>query len=99
VLDGRDIGTVICPDATVKLFVTASPEVRAKRRFAELAAAGSTQSYQDVLEDVRERDARDKERAVSPLAAAPDAVVIDTSAMDIDAAIGAAISAICERRS
>jgi cytidylate kinase len=98
VLDGRDIGTVICPDAEAKLFVTASPEVRANRRHAELAAAGSTMSYQDVLEDVRERDARDQERAVSPLVAAPDAVIIDTSEMDIEAAIAAAISAIRDRR-
>lgn len=97
VLDGRDIGTVICPDADAKLFVTASAEVRARRRFAELAASGSDASYEQVLADVRERDTRDRERASSPLVAAPDAVTIDTSDMDIDAAIAAAIAAIDAR--
>ena len=98
VLDGRDIGTVICPEAEAKLFVTASPEVRARRRHAELHAAGSDMSYDDVLADVHERDARDRDRSTAPLIAADDAVLIDTSAMDIDAAVAAAIAAIEARR-
>lgn len=98
VLDGRDIGTVICPDANVKLFVTASAEVRAQRRHAELVAAGSMLSYAQVLADVSERDARDRDRAHAPLVPAADAVVIDTSVLDADAAIAAAISAIRQER-
>ena len=94
VLDGRDIGTVICPHADVKLFVTASAEVRAQRRFDELAARGEETSYETVLEDVKARDARDSERDVAPLAAAADAVVLDTSEMSIEAAIAAAIEAV-----
>ena len=94
VLDGRDIGTVICPDAQVKLFVTASAEVRARRRHAELAATGSATSYDQVLADVRERDERDQTRAEAPLKPAADAVVIDTSDMGIDTAVHAAIDAI-----
>jgi cytidylate kinase len=98
VLDGRDIGTVICPDAEAKLFVTASAEVRARRRFEELDGAGDARSYEQVLADVRERDTRDRERATAPLVAAADAVTIDTSDMSIDAAIAAAIAAIDTRR-
>lgn len=98
VLDGRDIGTVICPDADAKLFVTASAEVRADRRFAELSASGSAVSRAQVLADVKERDARDRARAEAPLVAARDAVEIDTSEMSIDEAIAAAIAAIDARR-
>jgi cytidylate kinase len=98
VLDGRDIGTVICPEAEAKLFVTASPEVRAKRRHAELCAAGGDMTYPQVLEDVHERDARDRDRSTAPLIAADDAVLIDTSTMDIAAAVAAAIAAIDARR-
>lgn len=98
VLDGRDIGTVICPDADAKLFVTASAEVRAQRRHAELAAAGGALSYAQVLADVCERDARDRGRAHAPLIPAPEAAVIDTSALDIEAAIAAAIAAIDAQR-
>jgi len=98
VLDGRDIGTVICPEAEAKLFVTASAEVRARRRHAELRAAGGDMSYDAVLEDVHERDARDRDRSTAPLIAADDAVLIDTSTMDIDAAVAAAIAAIEARR-
>ncbi|WP_146586318.1 (d)CMP kinase [Puniceibacterium confluentis] len=94
VLDGRDIGTVICPEAEAKLFVTASAEVRAQRRFAELAGAGVITSYDRVLADVRERDARDMGRAEAPLRPARDAVLIDTSEMDIDAAVARAIDAV-----
>jgi cytidylate kinase len=91
VLDGRDIGTVICPDAEVKLFVTASAECRAERRFRELVGNGQTASYDDVLDEVKRRDARDMGRDDAPLKAADDAVVIDTTALDIDAAVETAI--------
>ena len=84
VLDGRDIGTAVCPGATVKLFVTASPEARAERRLRELRQRGATVIYGDVLQDMKERDARDSERRVAPLAAAPDAVTIDTTGLDAD---------------
>ena len=98
VLDGRDIGTVICPEAEAKLFVTASAEVRAKRRHAELAAAGETSSLAQVHADVLERDARDSGRADAPLKPAADAVTLDTSAMTLEAAIAAAIEIIDDRR-
>jgi cytidylate kinase len=88
VLDGRDIGTVICPDAPAKLFVTARPEVRARRRHAEL---GSTRSYDQVLADIRARDARDSGRSTAPLLRAPDAALLDTSDLAIAAAVGQAI--------
>lgn len=84
VLDGRDIGTAVCPDADVKLFVTASPEARAERRVRELRGRGATVIYGDVLQDMKERDARDSMRRVAPLAAAPDAVIIDTTRLDAD---------------
>jgi CMP/dCMP kinase len=84
VLDGRDIGTAVCPDAAVKLFVTASPEARADRRLRELRDSGATVIYRDVLQDMTERDARDSGRRVAPLAAAPDAVTIDTTGLDAD---------------
>jgi cytidylate kinase len=93
VLDGRDIGTVVCPNAHVKLFVTASPEVRAKRRQAELQAGGADVTFEAVLQDIRQRDERDKNRTVAPLASAKDAVVIDTSEMTAEEAITAAIKA------
>ena len=94
VLDGRDIGTVICPDAEAKLFVTASAEVRAARRHAELLGRGSEASFEAVLADVKERDARDAGRAEAPMVAAVDAVLIDTSSMSIEAAVTAAIAAV-----
>ena len=84
VIDGRDIGTVVCPDAAVKLFVTASPEARAERRAKELRERGAAAIYEDVLQDMKERDARDSGRRVAPLAAAPDAVTIDTTGLDAD---------------
>lgn len=84
ILDGRDIGTAVCPGASVKLFVTASPEARAERRLRELRQRGATVIYGDVLQDMKERDARDSERRVAPLAAAPDAVTIDTTGLDAD---------------
>ena len=98
VLDGRDIGTVICPNAEAKLFVTASAEVRAERRYFELSDRDIDISREQVLADVKERDARDMERAEAPLKPAADAVVIDTSALAIDAAVAKAIAAIKTRR-
>ena len=92
VLDGRDIGTVICPEAEVKLYVTASPEVRAHRRWLELGGDEA-----EVLAQVRERDARDMGRAEAPLKPAADALVIDTSALSIDAAVAKAIAAVAAR--
>lgn len=98
VLDGRDIGTVICPRAEVKLFVTASPEVRARRRLAELSENGFKTDFETVLEDVKARDDRDMNRADAPLRPAEDAVIIDTSDLDAEAAIAAAIAAVDARR-
>ena len=97
VLDGRDIGTVIAPDADVKLFVTAAVEVRARRRVAELLARGSPAHLEDVIIDLKARDARDSSRSTAPLAQAQDALLLDTSAMDIDDAIAAAIE-LAEKR-
>jgi len=84
VLDGRDIGTAVCPEAAVKLFVTASPEARADRRLKELRQRGAAAIYGNVLQDMKERDARDSMRRVAPLAAAPDAAIIDTTGLDAD---------------
>lgn len=98
VLDGRDIGTVICPDAEVKLYVTASDAVRARRRFKELTEAGEQTSEAQVLEDLRERDERDSARATAPLKPAEDAVVLDTSDMTIEAALARVIALIDEAR-
>jgi cytidylate kinase len=86
VLDGRDAGTVIAPEADVKIFVTASPEVRAGRRHRELAERGDPTTYEQVLADIRRRDERDAGRAAAPLKPAPDAVLLDTTLLDIEAA-------------
>ena len=94
VLDGRDIGTVVCPDADVKLFVTASPEVRAERRLKELQDRGLDAIYARVLEDMRERDARDSARDVSPLEPAADAILLDTSGLDADQVFARALELI-----
>ena len=91
ILDGRDIGTVVAPSADCKLFVTASPEVRARRRFAQLNAQGDPVTYDAVLDDIRRRDARDGGRAAAPMARAADAVLLDTTDLDIDAAFDAAL--------
>lgn len=91
VLDGRDIGTVIAPDADVKLFVTASPEVRAERRMKELHGRGINVHFDDVLADIRARDDRDTHRAVAPLKQAADALLLDTSKLDVERAIAEAI--------
>ena len=94
ILDGRDIGTVICPGAAVKLFVTASDTVRAERRFLELTKAGHDTTYEQVLADVRARDARDTDRDAAPMRAASDAVVLDTSEMTIDQAVARAVKEV-----
>jgi cytidylate kinase len=97
VLDGRDIGTVIAPEAEAKLFVTASPEVRAKRRFDELVRMGLHAEYAEVLLDIRARDERDSGRSAAPLRKAADAVLLDTSDLGPDAAVAAAIAAVEQR--
>lgn len=97
VLDGRDIGTVVLPQADVKLYITASPETRAKRRYDEILERGHEAVYQEIVDDIRQRDARDMERADSPLRPADDAALIDTSNMDIDKAFSEALRAISLR--
>ncbi len=97
VLDGRDIGTVICPDADVKLFITASAEVRAERRFAELKSGNPDLTLGAVLSDIEARDKRDAERDASPMKAADDAVLLDTSELSIDAAVAEAVAIINKR--
>jgi len=94
VLDGRDIGTVICPEAEVKLFVTASDGVRAERRLAELVAAGHAATLDEVLADLRDRDRRDSERSAAPMRAAEDAVALDTTTLSIEAAVDRALRAV-----
>ncbi|HKX08129.1 MAG TPA: (d)CMP kinase [Stellaceae bacterium] len=94
VLDGRDIGTVVCPNADAKIFVTASADARATRRFKELRAAGVEAIYERVLQDMKDRDARDSGRQVAPLRPADDAFVLDTTALNADAAFAAAIAYI-----
>ncbi len=99
ILDGRDIGTTVCPDATAKLFVTASVEVRAGRRYKELLERGHEAIYARVLEDMNERDARDQGRDASPLASADDALLLDTSEMNVDEAYAKALEFIQSRTS
>jgi cytidylate kinase len=94
VLDGRDIGTVICPDADVKIFLTASAEARAERRWRQLQSSGATTIKARVLADLQERDQRDSARSLAPLKAAPDAFLLDTTAMDADQAFAAAVAHI-----
>lgn len=94
VLDGRDIGTVICPDAEVKLYVTAADDVRATRRYNELLSTGHNVTYAEVLADLRLRDDRDSARTAAPLKPAKDAVLLDTSAMTIEQALAAAIAEV-----
>lgn len=98
VLDGRDIGTVICPDAAAKLFVTARPEIRARRRFAELQARGEPATYAAVFQDLRERDARDEARGTAPSRPAEDAIVLDTSDLTPDQAFERAMGVVNARR-
>ena len=94
VLDGRDIGTVVCPDAQVKLFITASPEVRAQRRYEEMLERGRNVEYEDILADLKIRDDRDMNRKDSPLKPAKDAHLIDTSKMDIETAFKTALELV-----
>jgi len=96
VLDGRDIGTIVCPDADIKLFVTASDEERARRRYAELVARKELCDYQTVLDELRQRDKRDRERLIAPLVPAQDAHLLDTSKLDIEAAFQVAIDIITD---
>jgi cytidylate kinase len=98
VLDGRDIGTVVCPDAPVKLFVTASVEKRADRRLKELRQRGVEAIPEAVLQDMKDRDARDSQRSVAPLVAAPDAYLLDTTELDADQAFAAALAYVTSRR-
>ena len=94
VLDGRDIGTVVCPEAEIKLFVTATAEARAARRFKELQESGKVAIYQRVLQDIEHRDARDRERQAAPLRRADDALGLDTTALDADAAFERAVALV-----
>jgi cytidylate kinase len=97
VLEGRDIGTVVCPDAAVKLFLTAAVEVRARRRVAELQGRGEAAIYATVLQELQDRDRRDQERTVAPLKPAADAVVLDTTELDADQALEKALAIVRER--
>ena len=99
VLDGRDIGTVIAPGAEVKIFVTAAPEIRARRRHLELVKRGDAPPFEEVLADIRKRDARDAGRADAPLKPAPDAHVLDTTALDVETAFQAALLLVDRRGS
>jgi cytidylate kinase len=94
VLDGRDIGTIVCPEAECKIFVTATPKTRAARRARELAQRGEPAAYQSILADIEARDERDSHRATAPLAAAADAVILDTTDLDIEAAFQAALAIV-----
>jgi len=94
VLDGRDIGTVIAPDADVKIFVVASPEARARRRFLELQRRGESVNEKEILADILKRDERDSSRTAAPLVRAPDAHLLDTTHLDIDAAVRAAVAIV-----
>lgn len=98
VLDGRDIGTVIAPDADAKLFVKATPQIRARRRHAELQGRGSTLSLDKVLADIRARDERDSSRSTAPLVMAPDAALLDTSFLSIEASVQKAIALVEAQR-
>jgi CMP/dCMP kinase len=97
VLDGRDIGTVVCPQADVKIFVTASPEIRAERRYLERKARGEPSSYQTVLDEIRRRDERDAGRSQAPMRAAADSFLLDTSNLDIEAAFNTAVGVISRK--
>ena len=97
-MDGRDIGSVVLPHANKKFFLTASPEVRARRRTAELQEKGEKSEYEDVLRDVRKRDERDMQREVAPLKQVEDAILVDSSAMDIEEVIDTMLSYIVENK-
>ncbi len=97
VIDGRDIGTVVCPNAACKLFVTAKDEVRAQRRFDEMMAKGASITFDEILDDLRQRDERDKNRATAPLSQAADATLLDTSELDIEGAFQRALDIVAAR--
>jgi cytidylate kinase len=97
VLDGRDIGTIVCPEADVKIYVTAATEVRAKRRYLEMKDRGEPATYEAVLDDIRRRDERDASREMSPMRPAPDAFLLDTSNLDIEAAFNTAVGVISRK--
>jgi CMP/dCMP kinase len=97
VLDGRDIGTAVCPDADVKIYVTATPEVRAERRFLEMQGRGEAATYEGVLADIRRRDQRDASRDTAPMRSADDAFLLDTSNLDIEAAFDTAVGVILRK--
>jgi cytidylate kinase len=97
VLDGRDIGTVVCPEATVKLYVTAAPEIRARRRHLEMVGRGETVPFDHVLADIRRRDERDAGRDAAPMRPACDAILLDTSNLDIETAFEMAVGAIARK--
>jgi cytidylate kinase len=97
VLDGRDIGTVVCPDADVKLFITASAEVRAERRYKERLDRGESTTYEVVLDDIRRRDERDAGRQAAPMRRAPDAFLLDTTDLDIETAFDTAVGVISRK--
>ena len=97
VLDGRDIGTAVCPDADVKIYVTAYPEVRAERRYLEMQGRGEAATYEGVLADIRRRDQRDASRDTAPMRSADDAFLLDTSNLDIEAAFDTAVGVILRK--
>ncbi len=97
IMDGRDIGTVVLPKADVKIFLTASPEIRARRRFEELRARGETASFEKVLDDLKKRDERDSTRKLAPLRPAKDAVLLDTSELDVEQSAAAIESIVKEK--
>ena len=97
IMDGRDIGTVVLPKATVKIFLTADPAVRAKRRFDELTAKGTVTTFEKVLEEVKLRDHQDSTRAIAPLKQAKDAILVDTSNLDIDGVVAAIKAIVAEK--
>ena len=98
IMDGRDIGTVVLPDAKVKIFLTASPEARAERRYKELAEKGTDTTYEEVLRDVKERDYNDSHRAIAPLKPAEDSILVDTTELDFEQSVEAIINVIKENR-
>ena len=97
IMDGRDIGTVVLPRATVKIFLTASAEVRAQRRYLELQAKGSKDSYEKVLAEIKKRDHQDSTREIAPLKQAKDAILVDTSELDIEGAVAAIRAVVAEK--
>ena len=96
-MDGRDIGTVILPNADIKVFMTASPECRARRRYEELLAKGQTVTYEDVLREMNERDHKDSTREIAPATAAPDAILLDNSDLDIEQSADAIIALVRQK--